>query len=75
MDDSVKKLEAKIVELEQRLAQLTRRQEPTALSAEEIGGSSCLRCITRCINECVCGPCSPGGLGGGFGGSFGGFGG
>ena len=106
MDDTVKKLEARVIELEQKLAQVTRRPEPTQITAEEInayrkvkdiiaadygefcgindcfrlcfrchgGGVTCLRCITRCINECVCGPCSPGGLGGGLGGQFGGFG-
>ena len=111
MDEAaVKKLEARVVELEQRLGEVTRRPEPTHITAEEMqafhkvkdlvaadfggfcgindcfrlcmrchgagGSGNCFRCVTRCINECVCGPCSPGGLGGGgFGGGFGGFGG
>lgn len=107
MDDVIKRLEARVIELEQKLAQVARRPEPMQITVEEVnayrkvkdliaadygefcgindcfrlclrchgGGTSCLRCITRCINECVCGPCSPGGLGGGFGGQFGGFGG
>lgn len=110
MDDTVKKLEARIVELEQKLAGVPTRPEPAPISAEEMqayhkvkdllavdygdfcgindcfrlcfrcggggGGTASFRCITRCINECVCGPCnicSVGGFGGG--GSFGGFGG
>jgi hypothetical protein len=37
-------------------------------------GGPVLRCIARCINECVCGPCSAGPFGAGGGGNFGGFG-
>lgn len=36
MDDTVKKLEARIVELEQRLGQMPRRSEPENISAEEL---------------------------------------
>ncbi len=104
-DDKVKKLEARVIELEQKLGQFTRRPEPAHVTAEEIQAfhkvrdlvatdfgdfcgindcfRACFRCqggggtsnCFRCINECVCGPCSPGGFGGGgFGGRFGGFG-
>ena len=108
MDEPIKKLEARIVELEQALSKVPRRGEPANVSAEELktyqkvrdalaadwgdecgineclrcipcirvcGGGASFRCISKCINECICGPCnvcSTGG-GGGFGG-FGGFG-
>ena len=108
MDDDVKRLEAKVVELEKKLESVQPRAAPTSISAEEMqayqkvrdvisadygefcGINDCFRvtlrcitpsyasfrCIVRCINECVCGPCNicqSGG--GGGGGSFGGFGG
>jgi hypothetical protein len=110
MDETVKRLEARIVELEQKLAAVPTRPQATQITAEEVqafhkvkdliatdwgefcgindcfrlcvrcqggGGTASFRCITRCINECVCGPCSVcagGGFGSG-GGTFGGFGG
>lgn len=36
MDDTVKKLEARIVELEQRLGQMPRRPQPETISADEM---------------------------------------
>ena len=38
------------------------------------GSGPVVRCVVRCINECVCGPCNVGPYGGGSGGGFGGFG-
>lgn len=108
MDDTVKRLEAKVIELEKKLSAVPTRAAVEDITADEMkayqkvrdivaadygefcGINDCFRvtwrcvtpsiasfrCIVRCINECVCGPCNVclagGGVGGG--GTFGGFG-
>jgi hypothetical protein len=111
MEETVKRLEAKVVELEKKLSAVApARAAPADITADEMkafhkvrdivaadfgdfcgindcfrvtsrcitASHSSFRCIVRCINECVCGPCNncfSGGGGVGGGGTFGGFGG
>jgi hypothetical protein len=74
VDDVVKKLEARVVELEARLGQVARRPEPAHITAEEVQAFHKVKDLIAAdfgdfcgINDCfrLCFRCGGGGGGGG----------
>lgn len=70
--DDIKKLEARVIELEQKLAQVTRRPEPTQITQEELNAYRKVKDLVAAdfgdfcgINDCfrLCLRCTGGGSG------------